>query len=178
MDPNDRSKEEPWYSKHKIPTKVVDERAQKRSEEVEKKLIEIQSMHFPREKVSEEEMMGHNVAAIAFFSDMTAEPKRMMPPKGAKVTAGYKEIWMPTMSLSIEIAHPIPSYPLQNVVTKAKTTFLHQGHFCFEVEIWSHPSDAVKLNLPKGVSSILLAVSRQTALIMSMAVNKKKSSKL
>ncbi|PWN35688.1 uncharacterized protein FA14DRAFT_189627 [Meira miltonrushii] len=178
MDPNDRSKEKPWYPKHKVPTKIVDEKAQEKTKEDEGRLTVVQSMHFPQEEVSAEDMIGHNLTAIAFYMDMTVTWKSMMPPKAKEVSGGRTDFWFPTMTLSIEIAHPIPTYALQNIVTKAKTTFLHQGHWSFEIEIWSHPSDAEKLQLPKGVNSILLAVSRQTALSMSMAVNKKKSSKL
>lgn len=178
MDPNDRSKEKPWYSRHKIPTKIIDEKAQQKTKEDEGKLTVIQSMHFPQEEVKAEDMISHNLTAIAFYTDTTVSWKSMMPPKAIETIGGNTDFWFPTMTLSIEMANPIPFFALQNIVTKAKTAFLHQGHWSFEIEIWSHPSDAEKLKLPKGVNSILLAVSRQTALSMSMAVNKKKSSKL
>lgn len=178
LDPNDRSNEKPWYFKHSTPTKIIDEEAQRKTREEKGKLSTIQSMHFPKEEVKEEDMITHNISAITFCSDTTATFSSMIPSRLNEVNGGFKDFWFPTMSLSIEMAHPLPFFALQNLVTKANTTFLHQGQWCFEVEIWSHPSDAEKLNLPEGVKSILLAVSRQTALSMSMAVNKKKSSKL
>lgn len=82
------------------------------------------------------------------------------------------------MSLNIEIRHPLPTFALQRVAAYARTMHMTQGQWTFLVEIWSHPKDAERLGLPDGVRSIVLAVSQQTALTFSMAVNKSKSSKM
>lgn len=80
--------------------------------------------------------------------------------------------------MSIDMTQPLPNFPLQRVVTRAKTLNLNQGQWAYEIEIWSHPLDAKKLNLPEGVKGVLLAISKQQALSFEIKVNLKQTSKL
>ena len=178
-DPTDRSSEHPWYEKHKLPTVVEDKAAQEQAFKKDGKMIVVQSMYFPEEEVNEEDIIRYNITALALCSDTTADFHRMMPKKMHELTNNFRELWFATIRLSVEMAQPLPSHiPLQKLVTRCKTTFLNEGQWCFEIEIWTHPTDADKLNLPKGTTSILLAVCSQQALTMSQSLNTKTVSKL
>lgn len=177
-DPTDRSTEHPWWNKHKFPTVVEDEIAQKQAFEKDGQLLVVQSMFFPQEEVIEADMIRHNLTALSLYSDTTADFNRMMPKQLRELTKNFYGYWFATVKLSIEMAQPMPNIPLQKVVAKGKTTFLNEGQWCFEIEIWTHPTDADKLNLPKGTKSILLAVCKQQALTMSASINEKTASKL
>ncbi|PWN35687.1 uncharacterized protein FA14DRAFT_189626 [Meira miltonrushii] len=176
-DPTDRSSEHPWWEKQKIPTVVEDKAAQDQAFQKDG-LLAVQSMYFPEEHVDEVDMGSYNITALALYSDTSGDFNRMMPKRLHKLTNNFRGFWFATVRLSIEMAQPLPTLPLQKAVTRGKTRFLNEGRWCFEIEIWTHPTDADRLNLPKGTDSILLAVCKQQALSMSASVNKKTASKL
>lgn len=177
-DPTDRSSEHPWWDKHKIPTVVEDKAAQDQAFQKDGQLLVVQNMYFPEEYVNEVDLGNYNMTALGLFSDTSGDFSRMMPKRLHKLTNNFRGFWFATVRLSIEMAQPLPNFPLQKVVTRGKTRFLNGGQWCFEIEIWTHPTDAAKLNLPKGTDSILLAICKQQALSMSASVNTKTASKL
>jgi len=177
-DPTDRKHERRiyWFNNNQLyPTIVADEVAEKEAIEKKNTIIQVQSSFFPEEEVKEEDIRKHNIAAIAFFSDMTVEHFRMNPKRLHSISTAF---WPATMSLSIDMTQPLPNFPIQRVVTKSKTLSLNQGQWAYEVDIWSHPLDAKKINLPEGVKSILLAISKQQALSFEIKVSLKQASKL
>lgn len=97
-DPTDRKHERKvfWFSKHQIyPTIVPDEIAEKEAIEKKNTIIQVQSSYFPEEEMKEEDIIKHNIAAIAFYSDMTAEHFRMNPKRLHSISTAF---WPATMS--------------------------------------------------------------------------------
>lgn len=76
--------------------------------------------------------------------------------------------WYPTMFLSIEMKRALPKFPLLAASCMVRTRHVDHGQFEIDVEMWSHPDDAEKLNLPKGVKSVILCIARQVALTISL----------
>lgn len=65
----------------------------------------------------------------------------------------------------------LPStFPLLGVANVVRTRHVDHGQFEIDVELWSHPDDAEKLRLPKGVKSVILCIARQVALTIPLSV--------
>ena len=79
-------------------------------------------------------------------------------------------LWYPTMFLSIENKRELPPFPLTQVATITRTRHVDHGQFEMDVEIWSHPDDAAKFNLPPGVKSVMLCIGRQVALSIPISI--------
>lgn len=76
------------------------------------------------------------------------------------------------MFLSIELQRALPTdFPLQRIAAIAKTNEVRAGQWGYDVEIWSHPLDAGRLHLPKGVDSVRIALARQVALTLPLSLN-------
>jgi hypothetical protein len=78
--------------------------------------------------------------------------------------------WYPTIFLSIEMKRALPTFPLLAVADVVRTRHVDHGQFELDVELWSHPDDAEKLQLPKGVKSVILCIARQVALTIPLSV--------
>ncbi|SPO22264.1 uncharacterized protein UTRI_00942 [Ustilago trichophora] len=115
---------------------------------------------------------------IPFLADMFTSPPRMVPGK-------HKSHWYPTLHLTIEFKRPLPSNAIiQRTATYSKGRFMINGQHESDSELWSHPDDQHLfeqdfLDDKKGKNgerrSYILAIARQTALVLPFAVNQGKT---
>lgn len=81
------------------------------------------------------------------------------------------------MSLDVEMKHPLPSFPLLRITHFKTIRLVDHGQMDMNFEVWSHPDDAARLGLPKGIKGILLCVARQAALTTPASVQTSISAK-
>lgn len=66
----------------------------------------------------------------------------------------------------------MPPFALLRAASVTRTRHVNSGQHEKDVEIWSHPDDAEKLQLPPGVKSVILCIARQVALIIPLSIQK------
>ncbi|TKY89382.1 hypothetical protein EX895_001913 [Sporisorium graminicola] len=103
---------------------------------------------------------GSNV--IPFLADMFTSPPMMIPSK-------HQAHWYPTLHLTIEFKRALPPN-LCRSATLSTGTFMINGQHEADSQHWSHPDD--KHLFPEPV---ILAIARQTALVLPYAVNRNKT---
>lgn len=112
---------------------------------------------------------------IPFLADMFLSPPMMIPGKHASH-------WYPTLHLTIEFKRPLPTTNvISRTATYSKGRFMLNGQHESDTELWSHPDDqhlfepdVAKLNSNER-RSYILAIARQTALVLPFAVNQNKT---
>ena len=109
---------------------------------------------------------------IPFLADMFLSPPMMLPGK-------HKSHWYPTLHLTIEFKRPIPR-GLGRTATHSKGRWMINGQHESDTELWSHPDDQELFEEGgkggKGERrSYVLAIARQTALVLPFAVNQNKT---
>lgn len=119
---------------------------------------------------------------IPFLADMFLSPPMMIP-------SPHKTHWYPTLHLTIEFKRKLPEGKvMERCATYSKGRFMINGQHESDGELWSHPDDAsffkravdggseVKDGEGKQVGrSWVLAIARQTALVLPFAVNVNKT---
>ncbi|GAK64879.1 uncharacterized protein PAN0_007c3095 [Moesziomyces antarcticus] len=107
---------------------------------------------------------------IPFFADMFLSPPMMLP--------GHHDAhWYPTLHLTVEFKRALPKQPVTRTATLSKGRFMINGQHESDTELWSHPDDQHLFNSKQATErrSWILAVARQTALVLPFAVNQNKT---
>ncbi|SJX61497.1 uncharacterized protein SRS1_12482 [Sporisorium reilianum f. sp. reilianum] len=102
---------------------------------------------------------GANI--LPFLADMFTSPPMMLPTQ-------HTAHWYPTLHLTIEFKRPIPPH-LTRTATLSTGTFMLNGQHEADSHLWSHPHDT------HFAQPVILAIARQTALVLPFAVNQNKS---
>lgn len=118
--------------------------------------------------------------SIAFLCDIFTNAPTLLPKEERK---GLEASWFPTITLAIELKHPIPtsgSYASRTVGIYHKGDFMNapQGRHDAYVEIWTAPSNIGEGKEVDGwrEEQVCLAISTQMALVVSMDVNARTAS--
>ncbi|KAJ9477320.1 hypothetical protein PHBOTO_000877 [Pseudozyma hubeiensis] len=112
---------------------------------------------------------------LPFLADMFTSPPMMIP-------STHLSHWYPTLHLTIEFKRPLPPH-LSRCATLSSGQFMINGQHESDSQLWSHPDDQHLFDPPnqkrKGKSgerrSYILAIARQTALVLPFAVNQNKT---
>ncbi|CDR88128.1 uncharacterized protein SPSC_03714 [Sporisorium scitamineum] len=99
---------------------------------------------------------------MPFLADMFTSPPMMLP-------ARHQSHWYPTLHLTIEFKRPLPPN-ITRTATLSTGTFMINGQHEADSQLWSHPKDQDLF--PQG--PVILAIARQTALVLPFAVNTNK----
>lgn len=116
--------------------------------------------------------MGNNL--IPFFADMFTSPPMIVPGQ-------HLPHWYPTLHLTIEFKRPLPvSQAITRTGTYSNGRFMLNGQHESYTELWSHPDDSPLFTPTQTASaatktSYVLAIARQTALVLPFAVNQNKT---
>lgn len=117
---------------------------------------------------------------IPFLADMFASPPDMIPGQ-------HKPHWYPTLHLTIEFKRPLPAHSLiLRTATYSTGRFMINGQHESNAELWSHPDDqhlfeheSNARNTKGGKAgeqrSYIIAIARQTALVLPFAINQAKT---
>ena len=119
---------------------------------------------------------GRNL--IPFLGDMFTSPPMMIPGR-------HKSHWYPTLHLTIEFKRRLPTQaPITRTATYSRGRFMINGQHESDSELWSHPDDqhlfepfnAANQRGKNGERrSYILAIARQTALVLPFAINQAKT---
>lgn len=111
---------------------------------------------------------GRNL--IPFLADMFLSPPQMIPGR-------HKSSWYPTLHLTIEFKRPLPEGKVvERTGTYSKGRWMVNGQHESDTELWSHPDDQHLFEAEGGERrSFILAIARQTALVLPMSVNENKT---
>ncbi|SNX82795.1 uncharacterized protein MEPE_01501 [Melanopsichium pennsylvanicum] len=125
---------------------------------------------------------GRNL--IPFLADMFTSPPMMIPGK-------HKSHWYPTLHLTIEFKRALPAGDaiVRRTATLSRGRFMINGQHESDSELWSHPKDQhlFEQHRNNGAAegkkrgkegerrSYILAIARQTALVLPFAVNQAKT---
>lgn len=140
-------------------------------------------LSLPQDKVKNGRL-AEGINLIPFLVDMLLSPPMMISGK-------HEPHWYPTLHLTIEFKRQMPSKKIvDRSATYSKGRFMINGQHETDGELWSHPDDA---NLFEGQQapahvvqaqgkasrvvgkSYILAIARQTALVLPFAVNVNKT---
>ncbi|EST06021.1 hypothetical protein PSEUBRA_003875 [Kalmanozyma brasiliensis GHG001] len=112
---------------------------------------------------------------IPFLADMFTSPPMIVPGK-------HKSHWYPTLHLTIEFKRPLPrTHVISRTATLSTGKFMINGQHESDSELWSHPDDQhlFEAEGSRGKNgerrSYILAIARQTALVLPFAVNQGKT---
>ncbi|PWZ03422.1 hypothetical protein BCV70DRAFT_197634 [Testicularia cyperi] len=110
---------------------------------------------------------------IPFFADMFTSPPMIVPGK-------HLAHWYPTLHLTIEFKRPLPPQaPITRTGTYSNGRFMINGQHESYTELWSHPDDTHLFDPSSAQKRIkrsyILAIARQTALVLPFAVNQNKT---
>lgn len=115
---------------------------------------------------------------IPFLADMFLSPPMMLPGK-------HRSHWYPTLHLTIEFKRALPKGKvIERTATHSKGRWMINGQHESDTELWSHPDDQELFEEEgrKGTGegkgerrSYVLAIARQTALVLPFAVNQNKT---
>lgn len=106
---------------------------------------------------------------LPFLADMFTSPPMMIPSKHASH-------WYPTLHLTIEFKRRLPA--ITRTATLSRARFMINGQHESDSELWSHPDDQHLFNpnpAPSEPRSFILAIARQTALVLPFSVNQNKT---
>ena len=113
---------------------------------------------------------------LPFLADMFLSPPMMIPGR-------HKSHWYPTLHLTIEFKRALPRF-VERTATLSTGRWMINGQHESDTELWSHPDDQAMFEAdPKCANkrerrSYILAIARQTALVLPFAVNQAKQGRV